>query len=114
MSDNKTNSVGLLTEISMMMKDTSNLLVHQDDRAETLYALLEDIVYTLGDVATITEDKIDVDFLMMIVASYIVGKNSGDLDDDVKTPTQLFEERIIPIIDNTELEVEKEVQSENS
>ena len=102
----KVNTTGMLTEISMMMREYSDIKTKEEERAEVMYALLEDMVYSLGEIANITQDKIDVDFLLMIVASYIVGKKSGNLDDDVKTPIELFKERIIPLIDDSDVSIE--------
>ncbi|OYT57734.1 MAG: hypothetical protein B6U76_00060 [Desulfurococcales archaeon ex4484_217_2] len=78
-------------------------------RGVLLEKKLSTIVDLLGEVGCITNNLIDVDFLLMIVASYIMAKKSGSLEDtEVKTPAELFEERIIPIIEGeSEVVIEK-------
>lgn len=106
----------LLTEVAESMKEftTDTLLDTEVPRGEALSMLLEDVAYSLGEIGRITEGKIDVDFLLMIVVSYLVGVNTNKLDQDIKTPGELFEERIIPLIDNVDITTEEVKEDEEN
>ena len=75
-------------------------------RGKQLEGLMTTVFLTLKEAEELTEGKINLEFMLSIVGSYITAKGEGKLDDDVLPPSQLFEERIFPIVDGSTLEVE--------
>jgi hypothetical protein len=77
---------------------------------ETRGKILEDLMTTvfrqLQEAEKLTEGKIDLEFILTIVGSYLTAKDAGDLEDDVREPAELFEERIFPIVDGSTITVE--------
>jgi chaperonin cofactor prefoldin len=91
-----------------MCKDVTT----KDLRGLKLEKLMTTVFRSLQEAEELTEGKIDLEFILTIVGSYVVANDKGELDDDVKTPAELFEERIFPLVDNsttTEETIEAEV-----
>jgi len=78
----------------------------EDKRGYKLEELLTLAFDSLQEAEEITKGKIDIPFLLNIVGSYITAKNTDSLDDEARTPGEIFTERILPIVDNSELDVE--------
>ncbi len=77
-------------------------------RAEELEYTLSNICDEISYCNFLTKEKhIDVELLLQIVASYLIGRDQGELEEDVKPPRVLFEENLIPTLD--ELPDEPEV-----
>ena len=91
-----------------MINEISNMLMEEGskpsplDRGKQLEDILLTVCQGLGEAGTLTEGKADLEFLIGIVATYIKAKDSGQLEDDVQTPGELFEERVFPQLDNFE------------
>lgn len=82
-------------------------------RGEKLEGYITNVFLTLRQAEQLTEGKIDLEFLLNIVGSYIIAKEQGKLEEGHKVPSELFEERIFPIVDNSTLTVE-EIQDEGT
>ena len=77
------------------------------NRGQQLEGLLTTVFLGLKEAEQLTEEKIDLEFMLTIVGSYITAKENGKLSEDHKEPHEIFEERIFPIVDNSELTVEE-------
>jgi hypothetical protein len=77
-----------------------------EERGKKLERLLTEAFRNLQEAEEIVEHKVNIEFLFTIVGSYITANDDGKLSDDVRTPAELFEERIFPIVDGSTLEVE--------
>ena len=77
------------------------------NRGQHLEGLLTTVFLSLKEAELLTEDKIDLSFLLDIVGSYIIAKEEGTLGEEYKVPAELFEERVFPLVDNSELTVEE-------
>ena len=75
-------------------------------RGEQLEGLMTTVFLTLKEAEELTEGKINLEFMLSIVGSYITAKEEGKLDDDVLPPSKLFEDRIFPIVDDSTITVE--------
>jgi len=75
-------------------------------RGEQLEDLLTSAFNSMQEAEEITKGKIDIPFLLNIVGSYITAKKDGTLLENARAPGDIFEERIIPIVDESTLEVE--------
>ena len=99
------NTSGMLTDIAYAVSKHIECdvdPVSNPPSGEALEKELMEVCKRLGSIGCITNNHIDVDFLLMITASYLIAKEEGQLDEDVKPPSVLFEERIIPLINSTE------------
>jgi len=76
-------------------------------RGQTLEDLLTTAFHSLQGAEQLTEEKVDIPFLLNIVGSYITAKEQGKLEEDTVPPSVLFEERIMPIVDESTLVQEK-------
>ena len=76
-------------------------------RGQELEGVMTTVFLSLREAEQLTKEKIDLEFLLSIVGSYITAKEQDKLDEGYVTPGELFEERIFPIVDNSELEVEE-------
>jgi len=76
-------------------------------RGEWTEELLTQICYLLGDVASLTEGKADMEFILSVVGSYLISKERGTLPEDVRPPSFLFDEIMFPQIDTMEITKEK-------
>jgi len=76
-------------------------------RGEQLEGLLTTTFLSLQEAEQLTQEKIDLEFMLTIVGSYITAKEKGTLEEEHKTPSEIFDERIFPIVDNSELTVEE-------
>ena len=81
-------------------------------RGEILEAKMTTVFLKLQEAGKLTEDKIDLEFLLSIVGSYITAKQQGKLAEEYKTPAEIFDERIFPIVDDSTLEVEEILEDE--
>ncbi len=69
------------------------------DKAELLEEYLISICSSLSEVSKLTEGKANVEYLLSIVGSYLLGIQSEELDLDVTPPKVLFEESLYPSLD---------------
>ena len=76
-------------------------------RGEQLEGLLTTVFLTLKDAEQLTEGKIDLEYMLSIVGSYITAKENGTLADVHIVPAEIFDERIFPIVDSSEITVEE-------
>ena len=83
-----------------------------EEKSRELEEVLTGIVDTIAYVNYLTENKnVDVELLLQIVASYVIGIEQGELDpEDTPPPSKLFEESLFPSLENvtTDVEVVKE------
>jgi len=70
-------------------------------RGEQLEGLMTTVFLSLKDAEQLTKEKIDLEFILSIVGSYITAKEQGKLAPEHKVPSELFDERIFPIVDNS-------------
>ncbi len=99
----------MINNVSEGMKDCVSTEFH---RGTTSGKQLEDILTIvcnkLGRASVLTEGKADLEFLLGIVASYLLSRHRGKLGEDALPPSILFDERVFPQIDNfQEVEVEE-------
>jgi len=71
---------------------------------ETIGMYVEDalanVSYSLASVYKITEGKIDVDFLLGIVGSYLIALNSDTLEEDTKAPYEIFDTTMVSAMES--------------
>ncbi len=80
----------------------------EDYRGECLQEALEDVCTSLGRAGDITGNKADIEFLVNIVAAYMISKKADTLPEDSKPPSYIFDTQLFPILDNSgEVEVEE-------
>jgi hypothetical protein len=77
------------------------------NRGQQLEELLTVVFNKLREAEKLTEGKIDLEFMLSIVGSFIVAKENGKLEGEYKTPSELFEERVFTIVDDSTLVVEE-------
>ena len=75
-------------------------------RGQQLEELLTTAFLSLRESEQLTKEKIDIPFLLNIVGSYITAKEEGKLEEGTQVPGSIFDERIIPIVDDSTLTVE--------
>ena len=103
-----------------MVQDISNSLSYvermnepfNDNRGDELEFYLIEVCEYLGMAGNLTEEKADMEFLLGIVGSYLIANKEGTLEEGVKTPAELFNERLFPILDESEVSVEEYVPDE--
>ena len=76
-------------------------------RGKELEGLLTTTFLSLREAEQLTESKINLEFMLSIVGSYITAKEQGKLEEGHKTPSEIFDDRIFPIVDNSEIKVEE-------
>lgn len=76
-------------------------------RGIELEGLMTTVFLSLREAELLTDNKIDLEFLLSIVGSYITAKEQDKLEEEHKTPSEIFEERIFPIVDNSTIEKEQ-------
>jgi len=76
-------------------------------RGEELQGLMTTVFLTLRKAEELTESKIDLEFILSIVGSYITAKEADTLLGEHKVPSEIFDERIFPIVDNSDVVVEE-------
>ena len=78
---------------------------------ETIGEFIEDaltnVCYSLASVAKITEGKIDTDFLLSIVGSYILAGEQGELEEGTDSPAGMFDTTMVDAMENFEVDVQK-------
>lgn len=79
---------------------------------EELELLLTNISRDLSRLAYLTEEKADIEFLLMVVGSYLISKEEGNLDADAVPPAELFDINLIPTIKAMEELVVEAVEEE--
>ena len=84
-----------------------------ETRGQRIEKLLTEAYYALEEVKQITEEKIDVPFLLSIVASYRIGRDNNTLAEGITTPSEIFDETVMGIVDNSELLHEKIEEEED-
>ena len=77
------------------------------NRGQQLEGLLTTVFLSFKEAEQLTKGKIDLEFMLTIVGSYIIAKEEGTLGEEYKVPAELFEERIFPLVDNSKLTVEE-------
>jgi len=78
-------------------------------RGDILEAKLTTVFRELRAVEEITEEKVSTEFMLNIVGSYLLSKDAGKLAEGYTTPARLFDERFIPIIDESDT-TEEEIE----
>lgn len=113
------------------MSNTINMLAHyykgKDDetdysqgcvtvKSDLLEEALVGICDNLAKVENITGRKnIDVEYLLNIVGSYLLGIQDGSLDEDTtEPPSKLFEVSLFPALENTDNTVTKEIDNDST
>ena len=76
-------------------------------RGTKLEGLLSTVFLTLEEVKELTDNKADIEFLLSIVGSYITAKNDGTLQEVHKTPSELFDDVVFPMLDESTIDVEE-------
>ena len=79
-------------------------------RGEWTERLLTQISFLLGEVGSVTKSNADLEFILSVVGSYLLAKEEGNLPEDSKPPSELFDEIMFPQIDS--MEFKKEVIGE--
>lgn len=95
----------MLSNIAEGLSDSTYVL--PKDRGERLEVLLTNVCNTLGEVGSLTNNKADLEFILSVVGSYLITKKQGNLPEDSKPPSFIFNTNLFPAIDNaSEVEVE--------
>jgi len=84
-----------------------------EDRGVELEEELTSICIGLGRVGNLTENKADTEFVLSVVGSYLMAKNTGKLPDDAKPPSYIFNENLFPAIDSMEDVIVEEIEEDN-
>jgi len=90
------------------------------DKTETKSVVLEDELFSicesLSKIEGITGNRtIDVDYLLGIVGSYLLGLQEGSLDKDTtEPPSKLFEVSLFPALENINTNVTKEIDNDST
>ncbi len=79
----------------------------EDNRGSELEGLLTTTFLSLREAEELTENKIDLEFMLSIVGSYITAKEQDKLVEGHLTPTEIFTTRVFPLVDDSVLEVEE-------
>jgi hypothetical protein len=102
-----------------MVQDISNALSSVermdepfDTRGQELEYYLIEVAEYLGMAGNLTEKKADMEFLLGIVGSYLIAKEEGKIEEDTKTPSQIFDERLFPVLDEQSEIVVEEITDE--
>ena len=87
-----------------------------EEKSEALQDSLMSVCDHIALVNRITDDKkIDVEYLLNVVGSYLMGIQEGQLDiNTTEPPSKLFETSLYPALDKIDGEVVKEVDSDES
>jgi len=79
------------------------------EKSQELEDALATIVRAISVVDYLTDYKnVDVELLLQIVSSYMVGREQGELDEHTPPPSELFENSLYPSLENVSVEVTKE------
>ena len=73
-------------------EDFTNLTIQE--AGEELEDILTTVCYLLGEAGALTETKVDVEFCLSLVATYLLAKKQGSLDGTEPTPADLFKTNI--------------------
>ena len=108
--DNNTNTTptfNLINSISNVYKGNSEAdrEIYADwtdeERASVLEVILTRICDDIVACNILTKEKhIDIELLLQIVSSYLIGREAGDLDENTPPPSQLFLDTLIPQLDD--------------
>lgn len=84
-----------------------------DEKGVVLSNILEDICNNLKEIDILTEQKgIDVNYLLSIEGSYIVGMTEGTLNEETTPPSVLYSENLFPNLKDIELTKEEDTDGE--
>lgn len=84
-------------------------------RAIMLEDTLRDVCNSLVKAEKLTGDKkIDIEYLLNVVGSYLMGMQEGQLGDLTEPPSKLFEESLFPALQNINNEVIKEIDDDDT
>lgn len=85
------------------------------ERAIELEDHLIGVCNHLAEAQKLTYSKnIDVEYLLNVVGSYLMGVQEGQLDDSTEPPSKLFEESLYPALHNIDNEVIKEIDDDST
>lgn len=97
-----------VTNISQGLRaENIGAYLNDEDKGKLLEDKLTSICHNLAEIGALTDHKADLEFLLMVVGSYLIGNQDGTLTDDVTQPHTIFTENLLPMLDNME-EVEVE------
>ena len=99
----------MLQEITTALSEFNETAKLNESKTRGQYTeeLLTNICNLLGEVGSITNNNADVEFIIGVVASYLITKERGNLAEDVKPPSVLFDEVLFPQIDTMEIRKER-------
>lgn len=98
----------MIQDISSAMSTYIDIPDESISRGKQLEDILTNVCNELGKAGTLTEDKADIEFLLGIVASYLLAKHNDKIEEGALLPAELFDTRVFPQIDNfQEVEVEE-------
>lgn len=104
--------MGAIQDISIGLIDPEYVPSVDESRGVQLQEELEKICRGLAQVGNITEGKADVEFILGIVAAYLISKENDKLPEDSKPPSYIFDENLFPMLDNYE-ETTEEIKDED-
>lgn len=102
----------MIKTISTGLSEDEYALAKGYTRGEKLEEILTVVCNKLGEAGSLTENKADLEFMLSIVGSYLMTLKKGELPEDSKPPSVLFDERLFPILDNV-LEEEEIINNGN-
>jgi len=89
---------------------TEYVIPSNSTEGKELEMLLTNICKDLGKVSNIVEDSGDLEFLLMIVGSYLIASQSEEgLEEGARPPSVLFDETLMPQIRAMDKVVDVEV-----
>jgi len=99
----------MLQEITTALSEFNETAKLNESKTRGQYTeeLLTNICNLLGEVGSITNNNADVEFIIGVVASYLITKERGNLAEDVRPPSVLFDEVLFPQIDTMEIRKER-------
>jgi len=69
-------------------------------RGEQLEIVLTNVCKNLAIAGGLTEHKADLEFVLGVVASYLISTQNSTLSIDAEPPRAIFDETLFPILDN--------------
>jgi hypothetical protein len=79
-------------------------------KGKLLEKKLTTICNTLAEVGNLTSNKADLEFLLMVVGSYLISRKDGTLAIGADEPSILFTNSLLPALDNMEEVVVEEIE----
>jgi len=77
-----------------------------ENKGQKLEELLTLVFNKLREAEELTEEKVDIQFCLDVVGSYIIAKETNQLAAEYSTPAQLFEDKIFKILADSAIDVE--------